>query len=282
MLKLVDVRPSGEGQFTGARKYGGTGRVYGGQVVAQALAAASKTVPPGRLVHSLHAYFLRGGSEGEEIRYRVEADFDGGSFSNRRVIALQQDKVIFNLAASFHIDEPGDHHQAEMPAVPPPEELVSICDMIAAMPDETRNPMMAPLYARPSPFEIRPVGVPPLFAINPMEPRIAFWFRVPLLEATEQWIERVIIAYISDFGLLEAAIRPHGVKDRQVASLDHGLWFHRDIKAREWHLFDMDSPWAGMGRGLAFGRIFDATGHLVASVTQEGLMRVLAGRKGAS
>lgn len=272
LIGLLDVRQVGEGHFRGARKRGGVGRVYGGQVVAQALAAASRTVRSDRLAHSLHAYFLRGGSEDHEIDYRVEADFDGGSISNRRVIAMQQGQVIFNLAASFHIAEPGHFHQPPVPDVPPPDGLENLRDYILR--NAEPGPATLPLFLlRPSPIEVRSVGVPPFLHREPTEPRVDLWFRAVAPIDQPQWMQRVIVAYTSDFALITAAMRPHGNFDAQMASLDHSLWFHQDMHVDEWLLYSIDGPWAGGARGLGWGRMFDRSGRLIASVAQEGMMR---------
>jgi len=272
LLTLIDVEQGGDRYFKGLRKRGGVGRVYGGQVIAQALAAAVKTVDPGRSIHSLHAYFLRGGSEDHEIDYRVEADFDGGSFSNRRVIASQQGQVIFNLAASFHKPEPGRHHQPAMPDVPPPEELLSIPDYVK------RHAGVAPraigrVYAGESPIEVRCVGVPPFLDSEPGEPRLAMWFRTLVPVVAPQWMHRALTAYASDFAMISTAVRPHGAFEVQAASIDHSIWFHNDVDVGEWLLYTTESPWTGDARGLSFGHIFDRSGRLLASVAQEGLIR---------
>lgn len=277
MAALLDVEQLEDRRFRGARKRGGVGRVYGGQVVAQALAAAAKTVDPARQIHSLHSYFLRGGSEDHEIDYRVEADFDGGSFSNRRVIASQQGRVIFNLAASFHIQEAGHSHQPAMPDVPGPEELLNIPDYIAQHPEHPPK-IMNRIYLRPSAIEVRCVGIPPFCEQEPTKPELSLWFRSVAPVPGAQWMHRAFAAYASDFAMITTALRPHGRFDVQAASIDHSLWFHGDINVEEWLLYTTTSPWAGDARGLSLGQIFDRSGRLVASVAQEGLMRDLGMR----
>lgn len=280
LIELLDVEQVGEGRYRGRRKRGGVGRVYGGQVVAQALAAASKTVKADRLAHSLHAYFLRGGSEDHEIDYRVEMDFDGGSFSNRRVIAMQQGQVIFNLAASFHIQEPGRFHQPPMPDVPPPEGLENLRDYVTRHAGDRLHAM--PLFLlRPSPIEVRCIGIPPYFPDSPAEPHLDLWFRSIAPVGRPQWMQRVLVAYASDFALITTAIRPHGMFNMQVASLDHSLWFHQDLRLDDWLLYSIDGPWAGGGRGLGLGHMFDRSGRLIATVAQEGMVRDRAMRKAA-
>lgn len=272
LLTLLDVEQLGEHRFRGMRKRGGVGRVYGGQVVAQALAAAVKTVDPARAVHSLHSYFLRGGSEDHEIEYRVEADFDGGSFSNRRVVASQEGRVIFNLAASFHHAEPGHSHQPDMSDVPVPEDLPTVLEYLEQHPE---HPPRIPnrLYRTASPIEVRCVGVPPFCEATPVEPSLSMWFRAAAPVEAPQWMHRALVAYASDFAMITTALRPHGRFEVQAASLDHSLWFHDDADAGDWLLYTTESPWTGHARGLTFGRIFDRSGRLVASVAQEGLIR---------
>lgn len=272
LVQLLDVQPTGTRHYRGIRKAGGVGRVYGGQVVAQALAAAIKTVDEARAVHSLHAYFLRGGSEDHEIDYRVEADFDGGSFSNRRVIAVQQGEVILNLAASFHKKEGGHFYQAAAPDVPRPDELEDIKSYIQRVPDKVK-PWARAYFMRPSALEMRCIGEPPFAIHESREPQIDFWFRAAAPLIQPQWMHRVIMAYASDLALIATAARPHGPFDMQGASLDHSIWFHQDVSVDEWLLYSIESPWSGEARGLGIGRIYDEAGRLVATVAQEGLMR---------
>ncbi|AKM11641.1 hypothetical protein AB433_07795 [Croceicoccus naphthovorans] len=272
MVDLLDVAPVSQGLFRGRRKIGGTGRIYGGQVVAQALAAASKTVPGDRSVHSLHAYFLRGGIEDYEIDYSVESDFDGGNFANRRVIATQQGQVLLNLVASFSRLSRGHHHQLAMAAVPQPEELDPVHVAVSRHPDAGQKDRWY-FYMRNSPIELRPVGALPYMPDDDRSARIRFWFRAANDVEAPQWMHRAIVAYASDLAMIATAAKPHIPFDIQVASLDHSLWFHRDVRADEWLLTVIDSPWAGEGRGLARASIFVSDGHLVASAAQECLMR---------
>jgi acyl-CoA thioesterase-2 len=272
LFKLLDVQPIGDNLFRGRRKPGGIGRVYGGQVVAQALVAASKTVAEDRLVHSLHSYFLRGGSEDHEIDFRVENDFDGGSFSNRRVIAMQQGEVILNLAASFSRCGRGHQHQTQMPIVVPPEELEPVSAI--ALRHKSETPMnMGNFFKRKSPIELRSVGNPFFALADDKAPRIVFWFRVASLLDAPQWMHRAVVAYASDIAMIGAAARPHLPFDILPASLDHNMWFHRDVRCDEWLLNVIDSPWAGEGRGLSHATIYDRQGNVVASAAQEGMMR---------
>lgn len=273
LLTLLDVQENAPGYFTGRRKPGGEGRVFGGQVIGQALMAATRTVAPGRDVHSLHAYFMRPGSEDHEIDYRVDADFDGGSFSNRRVVAFQQGEAIFNLTASFHRSSPGLEHASAMPDVVPPERCPTMRDYALAHADRF-DPTTLHIYTRPSPFDMRPVGEAPLIQTAPTDEPLAFWFRTAAPLNQPQATHRAIVALVSDISLLSAAMRHHGNPDGLVrASIDHAVWFHGDMQADDWLLYVTQSPWAGQGRGLGLGAIYDRAGNLVASTAQEGLMR---------
>lgn len=269
LLRLLDVEPVDERTFEGRRKQGGRGRIYGGEAVAQALVAAIKTVPEGRCVHSLHAYFLRGGSEDHRSSYHASADFDGRSFSNRRVVATQQGEVILNLAASFHRPEAGRHHQAPMPSVPPPEDLPDMLEMVEGQGEgDVRWPLN--FIQRPWPLEWR---IPPQM-VGSHSGDAAFWFRAPASIDAPQWMHRAVVAYASDLGPLVTASLPHGgLRLLQGASIDHSIWFHDDVRADEWLLYCLESPWAGHARGLGIGNIYDRAGRLVVTVAQEGLMR---------
>lgn len=277
LLRLLDVTELGEDRFEGARKQGGIGRVFGGQVIAQAFAAAERTVDPERAAHSLHAYFLRGGSEDHAIELQVRRDFDGGSFSNRRVIASQQGRPILTLTAGFQRAQPGLHHQAPaMPDVPPPEEL--------EMDEALRLRMAEHLTGRVRdfallqwPIEMRSVGGPQWALAAPREAAACAWFRAAAPLPDDPRIHRAVLAYASDMQLLGTATQPHGKNfwtgQVKLASLDHALWFHEPFRADEWLLYATDSPWSGGSRGFARGQIFDRSGKLVASVTQEGMLR---------
>jgi len=280
LLRLLDVEKTGDAQFCGIRKPGGIGRVFGGQVVAQALASAIQTVDPKRQVHSLHAYFMRPGSEDHAIEFRVEADFDGGSFSNRRVAAMQMGKTILNLVASFHIEETGFTHQAEMPDVPQPEECITFEQYFAEHKQDILG-FLRQLASRPSPFDRRVIGVPPFFQTHPINEMQSFWFRTRAPVTCNQSKHRTILTYLSDVSILNAAVRRHGQPHLQTASLDHSVWFHNDVRADDWLLYTTDSPWAGQARGFGRGMIFDRAGRLVASVAQEGLIRPTSDSKNA-
>ncbi len=279
LVGLLDVRAGAEPlHFVGARRPGGVGRVFGGQVVSQAMMAASKTVTPDRAIHSLHCYFMRPASEDHEIDYAVDADMDGKAFSNRRVVARQQGKAVFNMTASFHLPETGLSHQMPMPDVPPPEQLGSFADYVERHPGKA-SPVFQRLIARPSPFEYRPVAeLTPEAMAQPHPGRAYCWIRVgdgPL--DLPQALQRALLGWISDSLLLASAYRAHGVQigtgGYQSASIDHSMWFHGDIECGDWLLYEVESPWTGNARGLATGRFFTRDGRLVASTAQEGLMR---------
>ncbi|HZV58183.1 MAG TPA: acyl-CoA thioesterase II [Sphingobium sp.] len=281
LVGLLDVRPAQtERHFHGARRPGGVGRVFGGQVIGQALMAASKTVADDRPIHSLHCYFMRPASEDHEIDYAVEADMDGRAFSNRRVVARQMGKPIFNMAASFHRPEPGLHHQRAMPAVPPPEELESFGAYVARHPDRA-SPVLRRLVAPPSPFDYRPVAeLTPDALAKPHPGQACCWIRVGAAPLDlPQPLQRALLGWISDSLLLASAYRAHGVQigmgGYQSASIDHSMWFHDTVQCGDWLLYAVDSPWTGDARGLACGRFFSREGQLIASVAQEGLMRPL-------
>jgi len=245
------------------------GRVFGGQVVAQALAAATLGIGGEKVAHSLHAYFLRAGDNARPIIYRVLRDFDGGSFANRRVVALQDGKPILNLAASFQRREEGLSYAAPMPDVPGPEEAVPM-DQLLARPGQN---VPGPIAARLAAFEVcagqRHAGSPDSL------PAQHAWFRLSATLDPEQ--ARTALAYASDFGLVSTAILPHGIAwftpEIQGASLDHTIWFHEDPPLGAWLLYAMDSPWSGHARGFSRGSVYDRSGRLIASMAQEGLMR---------
>ena len=279
LIKLLDVKPGeGEDTFLGRRKRGGVGRVFGGQVIAQALAAAERTVSAEREAHSLHAYFLRGGSEDHEIEFAVARDLDGGSFSNRRVIASQQGRPILNLTVSFHKRETGFHHQDEMPQVPPPEGLPSERELRARYAEGVSEERRAQMLA-PRPIELRPVEKRHWMGGPPSPPLAHTWFRAVAPLPDDPRIHRAVLAYASDMTLLGTCTMPHQVSwargNVMGVSLDHAVWFHDDVRADEWLLYATDSTWAGGARGMNRGRIFARDGRLVASTAQEGLIRAM-------
>lgn len=286
LVKLLTVEQTAESHFEGRPQRGGVGRVFGGQVIAQALQAAQASITDGKQAHSLHAYFLRGGIEGPPIDYRVAADFDGRSFSNRRVVASQADESgnlipILNLTASFQRPEEGLSHDFDaMPDVAPPEELRSDMEIrreIVAARSEVMDESQVKLMLRPRPIEMRTTDKLHWMNSEPKEPRANSWFRTVAPLPDDPAIHRAVIAYASDYTLLGTSALPHGLswmRDELVsASLDHTLWFHRPARADEWLLYATDSPWSGGGRGFNRGRIFNRQGELVASVAQEGMIR---------
>lgn len=277
LVHLLDVSPLTDNLFRGAQRPGGVGRVFGGQVIGQALSAAIKTTDGDKLVHSLHAYFMRPGDEDHPIDYRVESDFDGGSFCNRRVVAMQKDHPILNMLASFQRPEAGLEHQASMPDIPPPEQLEDQADYARRHGGKVTAGQFH-ILTRPSPFEIRPVGMPTFFITEKQEPAHIMWFRTRAPVIGDQHVHRAILAMATDLALLATSLLPHGRplfrKSMQSASLDHSLWFHADVQVDDWLLYNMDSPWSGHGRGFNRGMIFTRHGKLVASCAQEGLIRV--------
>jgi acyl-CoA thioesterase-2 len=280
LLRLLELKPLGDDRFEGPRRGDGVGRVFGGQVIAQALMAAQATVAEDRPAHSLHAYFLRGGSEDLPIEYRVERGFDGGSFANRRVVALQHERQILACSVSFQRPEEGPGHQAAaMPEVPAPEELEPEDAVFARhrAEIEARAPR---IILRPRPIDVRPVNPTGLLSREPSTPVQHLWFsaRAPLPDDPQ--IHRAALAYFSDMRLMATCLLPHGLAfargDVKGASLDHALWFHEDARVDDWLLYSMDSPWSGHARGLNFGRVYTRDGRLVASVAQEGMFRLVA------
>jgi acyl-CoA thioesterase II len=275
--ELLTVRRMGDGWYLGIRKPGGFGRVFGGQVIAQALAAAQDTVGPERIAHSLHAYFMRAGNEDYEITYRVERDFDGGSFSTRRVIALQQDRPILNMAASFQKLEEGLHHQDPMPDVPQPEELKDEAELRAMFADQIPEKFRAN-FVRERAFESRPVNARDWLGGDKRQPaRQDIWFRLRGATLDDPAMHRAMLAYQSDSWLLGTCTLSHGVTwltpGMMTASLDHAVWLHSDFRVDDWLLYSCNSPWTGRGRGFNRGAIYTRDGRLVATCAQEGLLR---------
>ncbi|WP_010187316.1 acyl-CoA thioesterase [Sphingomonas sp. PAMC 26605] len=277
LVDLLAVEEIDTDLYRGPRGTDGFGRVFGGQVIAQALQAAQRSTEAPKQAHSLHAYFMRPGDEGHPILYRVVRDFDGKSFATRRVIATQRGVPILNLACSLQIPEGGLAHQDAMPDVPPPEELTSDRDLRLAMIDRIPEKFRA-MFLRPRMVDIRPVS--PRSWLDPVkqEPRQNSWFRVVAPIGDDPALHRAILAYASDMSLLGTATLAHGVNwmthKLQTASLDHALWLHEDFRADDWLLYVCDSPWAGHARGFNRGKIFARDGRLVASVAQEGLIRL--------
>ena len=276
LVDLLDVEEIDCDLFRGKRQPGGEGRVFGGQVIAQALQAAQRSTDAPKVAHSLHAYFMRPGDEDHPIIYRVVRDFEGRSFATRRVIAMQRGKPILNMACSFQTPEDGLAHQDAMPDVPGPEELTPERELRQAMADRLPDKFRRVLL-RPRPIEIRPVHARDWIDPEAGDPVQHIWFRLCAPIGDDPATHRAVLAYASDMGLLGTGMIPHGVswlnRDMQVASLDHALWLHEPFRADEWLLYTMHSPWSGHARSFNRGSVFTRDGRLVASATQEGLMR---------
>jgi acyl-CoA thioesterase-2 len=275
LMTILDLEPLEVNLFRGRSPQTGWQRVFGGQVIGQALVAASRTVDS-RPPHSLHAYFLLAGDPKVPIIYEVDRIRDGKSFTTRRVVAIQHGHPIFTMSASFHRDEPSLTHQAKMPDVPPPEKLPSDDEIknrvLPLMPEAVRR-----YYERERPIELRPVEYERYLGKKIENGRFHVWMRATGSLPDEPAIHQCVLAYASDMGLLDSALIPHGrtVFEQTImaASLDHALWFHRPFRADDWLLYAQDSPNLGGARGFSRGLIFARDGALVASVAQEGLLR---------
>ena len=277
LLSLLELERLEVNLFRGESRDIGSPQVFGGQVLGQALTAASRTVE-GRIVHSLHAYFLRRGDFNAPIIYEVDRSRDGQSFSNRRVIAIQHGEQIFNMTASFQIAEVGLEHQIPMPAVPAPESLPDSsrapAELLRRVPERLRK-----LLETPRPFEFRSVQPLEYLQGQRAAPARQIWFRTVGRVPEDEALQRCLLAYVSDFYLLETATLPHGVSALSggavIASIDHAMWFHRPLRVDDWLLYAVDSPSASGARGFARASVFDRSGRLVASTAQEGLLRTL-------
>lgn len=276
VVELLELERLEDNLFRGQSHDIGSPQVFGGQILGQALSAAHRTVDE-RAPHSLHAYFLRPGDFNRPVVYQVERSRDGRSYSNRRVVALQHGRPILNLAASFKAGEDGPSHQVEMPEVPGPDGLAGLVEINASMLDKVPEKMRRFLAHEP-PFEFRPVEAPQIIDPSAREPRKHLWMRAWSRLPDDPQIHRTLLAYVSDYELLGTATLPHelpfGRRTIQMASLDHGMWFHRPFRVDDWLLYSFDSPSAGDGRGFSRGQIFTRDGTLVASTVQEGVIRV--------
>lgn len=273
VLDLLDLESIEVNIFRGQSPKEDRQRVFGGQVAAQALVAAGRTVERERRVHSLHAYFIRPGDPTTPILYEVERIRDGGSFSTRRAIAIQHGRAIFALSASFQVPEEGLEHQVEMPAVPDPTEVGTLEQQLEPWTSQVRE-----WLERPRPFDIRFVTPPPLArAGGSREPIQRIWLRADGIVPDDPLLHACLFAYASDMTLLDTALIPHGRTwfDGTIfgASLDHAMWFHRDGRADQWFLYDTLSPTSQQGRGLAEGAMYDGAGRRLLTVIQEGLIR---------
>ncbi len=276
LVRLLDLERLEMNLFRGESRDIGSSQVFGGQVLGQALRAAYCTVQPDRPVHSLHSYFLRRGDFNAPIVYEVDRSRDGASFTSRRVVAIQHGQQIFHLSASFHAEETGPDYQVDAPGVPPPEALPDLTatmrGRLGRISEQRRR-----YWERDRPFEFRSVE-----SVDDDAPRPGvrnIWFRLVGRCPDDDALHRSLLAYVSDFNLLETVTLPHGLSiddsDKVlIASLDHVLWFHRRFRIDEWLLYATISPSSSGARGMAFGRVFDRAGRLIASTAQEGLMRV--------
>ncbi|UGY91548.1 acyl-CoA thioesterase II [Streptomyces gobiensis] len=285
LLDLLDLERIEEDIFRGASRPSVVPRVFGGQVAAQALVAATRTVPDDRLAHSLHAYFLRAGDPGAPIVYTVDRIRDGRSFTTRRVVAVQHGQPVFHLSASFQVYEEGLEHQEPMPLAPDPETLPTAAEMLPRYAHLFRDPEVARRLAQArGAVDLRYVNEPPYATAGqrPREARSQVWFRTNGKldgELDQPMLHICLATYVSDMTLLDSVLLAHGrggwaVGDVVGASLDHAMWFHRPFRADEWLLYDQESPTAQGGRGLGKGRIFTADGQLAVSVIQEGVVRI--------
>jgi acyl-CoA thioesterase II len=275
LLSILDLEPLEHNLFRGRSPDSSWQRVFGGQVIGQALVAASRTVD-GRAPHSLHAYFMRPGDPKVPIIYNVARLREGTSFNTRGVTAIQHGEAIFSMLVSFQVEEPGFEHQMPMPSVPDPESLPSEADLKKLFFDSAPAAVKR-YWERDRPIEIRPVDLKRYVSREPLEPRQYIWVRATGRLPDDPALHRCVLAYASDMTLLDTSLLAHGRSifdsDLQVASLDHALWFHRPFRADEWLLYAEDSPSSSGGRGLTRGSLFSRDGKLVASVAQEGLIR---------
>lgn len=276
LLSILDLEQLEVNLFRGRSPKQGWQRVFGGQVLGQALVAAVRTVDAERVAHSLHGYFLLGGDPKVPIIYQVERVRDGRSFTTRRVTGIQHGRPMFAMSVSFHVEEPGLDYQAEMPKVPMPEDLPNEAQLKAKLlphvPDNIRS-----YWERERPIEMRPTDLSRYVSRDKRPPEQYIWMRASGKLPDAFPLHQCVLAYASDFSLLDTALIAHGKlmfdKDIQLASLDHALWFHRPFRADEWLLYAQDSPSSHGARGFCRGSIFTREGVLVASVCQEGLMR---------
>jgi len=275
LLSILDLEPLEHNLYRGLSPQVGWQRVFGGQVIGQALVAANRTVE-GRAAHSLHAYFLRAGDPTVPIIYEVDRIRDGGSFSTRRVVAIQHGHAIFSMAASFHKEEAGLEHQMAMPDVPPPEDLPSEAELKERLIERVPAPVKAYWQAE-RPIEIRPVDLSRYFSRDKHGPSQLVWIKATGTLGDNLALHQCVLAYASDFTLLDTALIAHGRfvfdPNLMLASLDHAVWFHEPFRADEWLLYAQDSPSSGASRAFCRGTLFTRDGRLVASTAQEGLVR---------
>jgi acyl-CoA thioesterase-2 len=277
LISLLQLERIEDNIFRGDSRDIGSAQVFGGQVLGQALSAAQHTVE-NRVLHSLHSYFLRRGDMDAPIIYEVDRARDGGSFSNRRVVAIQHGRPIFNFAASFQSPESGLDHQADMPDVPGPDSLKELAEVAADHLDKLPEKMRRFLTDK-RPFDFRPVELVNPFTVGAKAAVKNVWIRAVDELPDDPALHQNLLAYVSDFELLGTATLPHGLPFGRgkviMASLDHALWLHRKVRIDDWLLYSMDSPNASGARGYARGQFFTGDGKLIASTTQEGLIRVV-------
>ena len=275
LLSILDLEPLEHNLFRGLSPQTQWQRVFGGQVIGQALVAASRTVDKSE-AHSLHAYFLRPGDPRLPIIYEVDRIRDGSSFATRRVMAIQHGKAIFSMSASFHCKEEGLEHTSKMPDVPGPDALPSEAELKARFIDQLPAVIRA-YWEEARPIEIRPVDFARFVSNKPGPPRQYVWMRATGTLPDDPRLHQCVLGYASDFFLLDTALIAHGRHifdpDLFLASLDHAMWFHNPFRADQWLLYAMDSPFSGHARGFNRGQVFTESGTLVASTAQEGLIR---------
>jgi len=276
LLATLDLEPLEHNLFRGVSPQDGWQRVFGGQVIGQALVAVQRTVED-RTVHSLHGYFMRPGDPTVPIIYEVDRIRDGRSFATRRVVAIQHGQAIFSMSASFHKFEDGLEHQVDMPDLPMPEDLPSEVDLRAKFSDKLPENVRR-YWERARPIEMRPVDPTHFFSSEKLDPVQNVWFKATDDLPDDVALHQSVLAYASDMTLLDTSLFAHGRstfnQDLQVASLDHSMWFHRPFRADEWLLYTQDSPSTSGARGFNRGSVFTRDGILVASVAQEGLIRL--------
>jgi acyl-CoA thioesterase-2 len=277
LTEILTVERIEDNFFRGIETPQGEGRMFGGQVLGQALMAAVRTVEPEKVNHSLHAYFMRPGDATKPVLYRVERDMDGNSFATRRVIAIQNGQPILNMAASFQVQEEGMSYATEMPAgIPAPEDCMTEKQMAEALGDKLPESFRRFLRWN-RPVEIRPCQMMPPFSEDPVTGESYRWIKTKAAMPDDPNLHRGALVYSSDMGLIGVALAVHGVTfhtpGMRVASLDHAIWIHSDFRMDDWLLFCMESPWTGGGRGLTRARFFTRDGRLVATVAQEGMTR---------
>ncbi|KGD87451.1 acyl-CoA thioesterase II [Rhizobium sp. YS-1r] len=276
LIATLDLEKLEENLYRGLSPDVGWQRVFGGQVIAQALMAAQRTVQADRFVHSLHAYFMRPGDPSVPILYQVERIRDGSSFTTRRVVAIQHGKAIFSMSASFQIEEGGYEHQIDMPSVTQPEDLMGEKEFKALFLEHAPEAVRR-YWNRERPIEVRPTSLLHYLTRDKLEPRQDIWVRTVGEVPADRHYQAAVLAYLSDMTLLDASLYPHGTSifdpALQAASLDHAMWFHRSVTFDDWLLYTQDSPSASGARGMTRGSLYTRSGALIASVAQEGLIR---------